>query len=154
MLTENDVVQAVADYLRVQGYRIDKQLSTTQRGIDIEATHPQTGRVMLVEAKGGTSSKKGTRRYGSVFTRNQARSHVSVALYAAARMYESVADSNIDIALAFPDDVNHRDLLKAISRSLRALGITVFLVEAGLEVNTLDPSTQKIAPPDAAPRRE
>jgi Holliday junction resolvase-like predicted endonuclease len=154
MLTEDDVVKAVADHLRVQGYRIDKQLSTTQRGIDIEATHLQTGRVMLVEAKGGTSSKKGTRRYGSVFTRNQARSHVSVALYTAARMYESGADSNIDIALAFPDDHKHRDLLKAISRALRALGIIVFLVKAGLEISTLDPSTQQVASPDAAPRRE
>ncbi len=43
MLTENDVVQAVAGHLATEGYRIDKALSTIERGVDIVAVHLATG---------------------------------------------------------------------------------------------------------------
>ena len=65
MLTENDVVQAVAGHLEDEGYRIVRALSTNQRGIDIVAEHPATKKQLLVEAKGGTSSKEGTANYGA-----------------------------------------------------------------------------------------
>ena len=87
VLTENDVVQAVAERLRAEGYRILGALSTLERGIDIVGVHDRRRRKILVEAKGGTSSKKGTRRYEKGFTPNQKQTHVSVALYCAARLY-------------------------------------------------------------------
>jgi len=74
MLTENDVIQAVSLHLKSEGYRIDKVCSTSsERGVDIVATHPKTGKRLLVEAKGATSSKDGTARFGKVFNRGQAR---------------------------------------------------------------------------------
>ena len=70
ILTENDVVNAVASFLKNNNYTIDIVRSTTQRGIDIEATKPD-GTRCFVEAKGATSSKPGSKRYGEEFNNNQ-----------------------------------------------------------------------------------
>ena len=88
MLTENESIQTLSEHLRGEGYRIDKQLTTLQQGIDLDATNLATGRRLLIEAKGGTSSKEGTARFGKPF-QNQARSHVSVAFYCAAQMLQN-----------------------------------------------------------------
>jgi len=69
VLTENEIVQTLAEHLRREGYRIDKQLTTLEQGVDIVAIHLATGRRLLVEAKGGTSSKEGTARFGKPFPR-------------------------------------------------------------------------------------
>src|SRR4051794_27602850 len=84
MLTENDVVEAVAAHLPSLGYIVEATCTTTQRGIDIVARHGRTGRRLRVEAKGGTSSKDHTDRYGKCFSPGQVVSHVSRALYKAA----------------------------------------------------------------------
>ncbi len=70
MLTENDVVRAVAHYLSQDGYEIVSQLSTLEHGIDIEAVSVKSGKRLLAEAKGGTSSKQTTRRFGKPFSKN------------------------------------------------------------------------------------
>jgi hypothetical protein len=137
-LTENDVVQAVAARLRSDGYRIDRALSTTEHGIDIVGVHERTNRKIFVEAKGGTSSKATTNRYGQGFTPNQAKSHVSVALYCAARLHETADAEDADIALAFPDDPAHRKLLKNISKALRALDVAVYFVGADYTMTSIE----------------
>lgn len=119
MLTENEIIEALAEHLRQDGYRIDKQLTTLEQGIDIDAVHLATGRRLLVEAKGGTSSKDGTARFGKPFSPNQAKSHVAVAFYCAAKMLQAYASEAVQVALAFPDDNNHRRFVGSISTSLR-----------------------------------
>jgi hypothetical protein len=133
-LTENDVVKAIAAYLRSDGYRIDQVLSTNEHGIDIVGVHERKNRKILVEAKGGTSSKPNTNRYGKRFTPSQAQSHISVALYCAARLHETAEAESADIALAFPDDTTHRKLVENIRKALRLLGITVYFVGADSKV--------------------
>jgi hypothetical protein len=128
MLTENDVVQAVAAYLSKNGYRIESALSTDERGIDIVAINLKTERRLLVEAKGGTSSKDHTARFGSPFNSGQALSHVSRAFYTVAALRQKHAASHDEVALAFPDDSNHRSLVENIGTALQVLGITVFFV--------------------------
>jgi hypothetical protein len=137
MLTENDIVHVLANYLRRHGYRIDHQRSTRERGIDIEATEKRTGRRLLVEAKGATSSKAGTHRYNRPFTRNQAGSHVAVALYCAARLRQEFAEERPKIALAFPDDEVHSQLIERISTSLRDLKIAVYFVSKDRDVRQI-----------------
>ncbi len=136
MLTENDVVRAVAAHLRSEGYHIDQELSTVEQGVDIIATK-QTPRVrLLVEAKGGTSSKESTNRYGQPSTQNQAKSHVSVAFYYAAKLRQRHADETTRVALAFPDDKNHRELVAQIRTALEKLDIVVFFVDSSRRVAT------------------
>lgn len=126
MLTENDVVEAVAKYLRGLGYHIESICTTTQKGCDLVAASPSRGRIRI-EAKGGTSSKGHTARFGKPFNSNQALSHVSRAFYKAVEMYGQYPEDQI--ALALPDDDIHRVRVDAISKAIRCLGINVFLVD-------------------------
>ena len=119
MLTENEIVQTLAEHLRREGYRIDKQLTTLEQGVDIVAIHLATGRWLLVEAKGSTSSKEGTARFGKPFSPNQAKSHVSVAFYCGAK--------------------DHQGFVDAISAALKRLAITVYFVDQNRQVRTLSP---------------
>ena len=154
MLTENDVVTAVAKHLTTRGYCIVNALTTVERGIDIVAKRQPTGETLFVEAKGGTSSKKGTARFGKPFTRNQAKSHVSVALYFAAKLYHRHSSENVKVALALPDDLVHCGLVDDISSVLSMLGVGVFFVGADHRV-TENPvlrkqlAAQPGSPPDA-----
>lgn len=152
MLTENDVVKAVATHLRKQGYHIDKALTTVERGIDIVANRQSTGETLFIEAKGGTSSKEATARFGKPFTPNQARSHVSVALYCVAKLYHRHSSENVKIALALPDDPVHRGLIGDINSALDALGVGVFFVGADNRV-TEKPVFQKQVAAKPAVRR-
>ena len=130
MLTENNVVDAVKRFLEGNGYRVDKSLTTIQRGIDIEAVHSATGQRLLVEAKGGTSSKELTARFNRPFTQNQAKSHVSVALYYVLKLQQKHKVENARIGLAFPDDRTHTLLIENISDALTALDVEVFFVNS------------------------
>ena len=130
-------LQAVADHLATEGYRIDKVLSTVERSVDIVAVHPATGRRLLVEAKGGTSSKAASARFGKPFDSKQAKSHVSVAFYYAAKLLQQHSPEGAQVALALPDDANHRALVEDISSALRVLRISVFFVDAARRVTAL-----------------
>jgi hypothetical protein len=48
---ENEVVAAICSHLSAEGFVIEQQLKTTERGIDVEAKHPQTKTRVFVEAK-------------------------------------------------------------------------------------------------------
>lgn len=125
MLTENDVIAATARFLDAQGWRIVGTASTNQRGHDIDAE--RNGLRLLVEAKGATSSKAATARYGQAFTANQVNSHVSRAVLRAMR---TVDTPNVRAALALPDNEHHRRELEAVAPALRRLDIAVLWVDA------------------------
>ena len=86
MLTENDVVEAVAGYLKDQGWQITDTSHTDQRGHDIlarrNAESPSRWRQRVEHQASG-----GTHRHGLPFNSGQKRSHVSVALYKAACVF-------------------------------------------------------------------
>ena len=132
MLTENDVVEAVAGYLKDQGWQITDRSHTDRRGHDILAR--RDGIVLAVEAKGGTSSKRGTRRHGSPFNSSQKRSHVSVALYKAACVFSA---GHLRPGIALPSDDRHRRLIEDILPALGVLEVTVFLVSENRTVHEL-----------------
>jgi hypothetical protein len=75
MLTENDVVDLVSSELQRRGFKIEQQLSTTETGIDIKATSPE-GVYYGIEAKGATSSKVESSRYGKEFDKSQVKTHI------------------------------------------------------------------------------
>jgi len=67
MLDENGVTQAVSNHLKSRGYQILQECTTNDRGVDIVAEPPAHSGRLLIEAKGGKSSKPGTRRYGQEY---------------------------------------------------------------------------------------
>lgn len=133
MLTENDIVEAVCALLESRGYRIERRLTSTQTGgVDIVASGSR-GRI-LVEAKGATSSKPGTRRYGKGFNDSQRLDHVGKALMALLPHYGS---TRTRIAMALP--TNHNDLVEERRIALDALEIGVFLVDSARGVTFRGP---------------
>ena len=82
--------------------------------------------MLYVEAKGQTSSKPHTKRYGLEFNRNQKMDHISKAIYSALKTKNRYIDSQVAIAL--PADDIHIELLEAVLPSLKQLGIEVFSV--------------------------
>lgn len=77
MLTENDVVSYMCEYLIDKGDAIQQQLNTTKHGIDIIAckNHIQ----LMIEAKVATSASCTTNRIGLIFSPQQVKNHITMA---------------------------------------------------------------------------
>lgn len=123
MLTEDDVVNKVRDYLVRHGWQIVSRASARQHGIDLVAE--RDGVTLEVEAKGAGSSKSETARYGKHFNKSQVFDHVAKAVLKALRV-TSVGTSLAAIAL--PDNQDHRNEVKRASLALHRAGIGVFWV--------------------------
>src|SRR5579864_2278568 len=85
MLTESDVIASVCRFLKRRNFQITKFCRETEHGKDILALAPDGKRQVTVEAKGETSSKRHTSRYGKPFNNGQVEDHVSRAVYCALR---------------------------------------------------------------------
>jgi hypothetical protein len=128
MLTENDVVNHVEDYLIANGYKILKKATTNQKGIDIIAV--KSNRQLYVEAKGATSSKSTSKRFGKPFSNSQVSTHIAMGvLYAMLNR-----NAEIDFAFALPNNDDHTKMIERIAPSLKILGVKVYFVSNNGEV--------------------
>lgn len=127
MLTENDVVEAVCSYLLEAGYEIVQQLTTTQTGIDIVATN-SCGVKCYVEAKGATSSKRESSKFGKEFSLSQVKVHIGVALVAAFKVKNEFPNSESLIAL--PNNSNHKSLINKMRLPITNSEVGVLLVDS------------------------
>lgn len=128
MLYESQVVRSVATWLQDHGYEIHQALGESEHGDDIIATAPGKKHRLFVEAKGESSSKPGTSRFGKPFSPNQVKVHVGVALYRAAQMLDNQCDLPVRVAIALPANDDHRRVVARVRRALGVLGVEVFWV--------------------------
>ena len=137
-ITENDVVAAVCDYLEARGFKIKQRLTTRQQGDDIIAGRGDT--TLFIEAKGATSARAGSERFGRPFDSAQVRVHVAEAVYKAIQVLSRSNDrSNTRAAIALPaNDVHDREV-RTVMRMLQELKITVFWVRALNDVQEAAP---------------
>ena len=122
MLTENDIIDRLSKHLEKEGYEIIKKSTTSQKGIDLIAE--KNGKNLLIEAKGQTSSKPTSARYGLPFSRAQVKSHVATAILSTMKNL----DTSKFVAIALPDTDIHRSFVTKVKSSLFKLGIKVFWV--------------------------
>lgn len=132
MLTENDVIDAVCSHLECEGYEIIEKRRTNERGIDVVAHHKERGR-LLIEAKGETSSRDASKRFGKCFNAAQVRVHVASAVYGALCLH----DNSNRVAIAFPDTALHRRYLQPLQSISNGLDIQVYLVKSDRGINAL-----------------
>lgn len=127
MLTENEIVEKVTEFLEMKGYRITQSLTTNQQGIDIIAeTESET---LYIEAKGETSSVETSKRFGLPFNRNQIKSHISVALLATMKVISSLPSGNkTKVGIALPDTKEQRIVINKIIPALKKLDIRIYWV--------------------------
>jgi len=140
MLFESDVVDAVCIELQSRGYHIQQKLKTNQRGDDIVAVkRTPHARELHIEAKGETSSRKASKRYGKPFDSAQIRVHVAEAFYKVAEILSrKSSDVEIRAGIALPASRKHRALVENIESALNQLNIAVFWVEedGNVQVNS------------------
>lgn len=85
--------------------------------------------MLYVEAKGETSSKLGTRRFGKVFNGAQIKSHVSRAILAAFEIISTNPSGlKTQAAIALPDNEGHRKVINKILPALNHSNIRVYFV--------------------------
>ena len=133
-LFEDEVVNAVRDYLQSEGYRIESYANATEHGDDIVAESASGEARLYIEAKGGTSSRESSKRYGEPFTRNQVKDHVAKAFYRAAKMRQKRNGSEIKVGVAFPKNEDHKEMVGEIENAMSDLGIEVFWVDGETQV--------------------
>lgn len=133
-LFEDEVVTAVRSHLQEEGYRIESYAEATERGDDIIAESPNGEVKLYIEAKGGTSSRESSKRYGEPFTRNQVKDHVAKAFYRAAKMRENRGGSETKVGVAFPKNEDHKEMVGEIESALSDLEIEVFWVDGETQV--------------------
>jgi hypothetical protein len=134
MLTENDVVSAVCNKLKEINFEIRQSLHTSEKGIDIIAF--KDNYKLFIEAKGETSATITSSRYGKTFNSNQIKNHIGKALLAVSKIISEHQDSkDIGVAIALPDNICHRKVIKEIDYVLTKLGVYVFWVK---DINTVE----------------
>jgi predicted nuclease with RNAse H fold len=129
---ENAVVFAICNELTASGFEITQQLHTTERGIDVIAQHPQTKVKLLVEAKGGTSSKQDSERYGKPYTQTQVFDRVAKGIFTCLQLRTENPDKGaVRVILAIPDEPHHfKKYISTVSPSLDSAGIEVWFAKA------------------------
>jgi hypothetical protein len=128
MLTENDVIDSVCVHLKAAGYEIIQRSYTDAKGIDVVARHPQAARRLLIEAKGETSSKPRTKRYGKPFDSDQISVHIREAFGTAAKL-KAEAHVGDTVVIALPETALHRRHINRIKSAIDSLGIVVYFVQ-------------------------
>jgi predicted nuclease with RNAse H fold len=124
---ENAVIHAICEYLSAGGYKIVQKLGTTEHGVDVIAEHPGTHVRALVEAKGGTSSRDGSERFGKPYTQTQVFDRVAKGIFTCLQMRTENPDKNaVRVILAVPEKPVY--FLKYISKVISSLE------RAGIEV--------------------
>jgi hypothetical protein len=131
MLTENDVVNAVQTALKQRGWTIRSFATTMQQGVDVVATFGK--RNLYVEAKGITSSKDGSSRFGKIQTGSQMFISVAAALLKTAEMRHG--DKDAAVAIALPKHPAMVKRISGISTVLEAANIAVLWVAEDLTVS-------------------
>jgi len=137
MLLESDVINAVCNKLKSHGYSIHQKLQTNQHGDDIIAIKPGSRpRKLFIEAKGETSSRKSSERYGKPFDSAQVRVHVAEALFKSSQVLSRETNDNFETisGIALPDSKNHRSYIEMIQPVLTQLKIVVFWVDKNNQI--------------------
>lgn len=127
MLTENDIIEILTNFLKEKKYNILQSLNTNQHGVDVIVENENE--TLYIEAKGETSSKETSNRYGKPFNANQVKSHISVALLATMKVISNMpSGSKTKVGIALPDNEDQRKVICKILPALKKLDIRIYWV--------------------------
>jgi len=127
MLTENQVIKAVCEFLESNEWQIIQKALTTEKGHDIVAS--KKGSILKIEAKGETSDHQGSARYGRPFDAAQCRDHVANAFFSAAAALQTSGLHELIAGIALPMTRRNQALIDHIKLALNKLEIAVFWVD-------------------------
>jgi hypothetical protein len=134
MLYESTVINTVCEFLKEQNFVIEQQLSETQKGDDIIAVASDNSYRLYIEAKGETSSKEKSNKFGTPFDKKQVKNHVAVAFFRAVQMMKRRETLPVYVGIALPKNINHECMISHIEHALKVLNIEVFWVNSDKEI--------------------
>jgi hypothetical protein len=134
MLDENDIIDAVVRYLEADRWTIRQRCTTKDKGIDIIAFHSTSKEELWIEAKGETSSREGSARFGKPYTANQVYDRIAKGIYEAMRLLHRIPSDLCHVGLALPDTPLFRKHLQPVAVYLAQMNIRLFLVSPDLSV--------------------
>jgi hypothetical protein len=124
LLDENAVVRHICAALTSCGWNVERFAHTSQTGVDVVAVRKD--KRIYIEAKGITSSKPDSSRFGSLQTSSQIFIQVAAALLKTAEM--RAANPKDEVAMALPDHPAMRRRIAPIESVLEAARIGVLWV--------------------------
>ena len=124
MLYESKVIDYVRKYLKQKGYSFIKNANENQTGDDLIMKDCKN-RLIIIEAKGETSSKEGTKRFGEPFTKSQCKTHISIALL---RALIKIEEKKCNFGIALPKNKINEEIINKIQNNLKKLSISIFWV--------------------------
>lgn len=125
-MNEDEIIEALCTHLERTGCRITSRCSTRERGIDI--TGHCEGRYYYIEAKGGTSSREGSNRYGKLYTQSQVFDRVAKGFYTAACLRSKYGEESV-VGLAFPETPTFRRYVRDVAFASTRLHLTFYWVQ-------------------------
>ena len=142
MLYELDIIDAVCTELENRGYVIiEKKKEIKHKGIDIIAKmiNSDTNERFYIEAVGGTSSDKNSRRYGKPFDSSQCKVHVAEQLYSCAEILSKpkIGGITYKVGMAFEDNEHYRRYIGEIRNTIQRLELEVMFINNSKEVKYL-----------------
>lgn len=139
-LTENDVVECVCRHLESSGWVVESWCTTQQTGEDIVAWDASGGIRLSIEAKGATSARVGSARYGRPFDSAQVRVHVSEAVFKAMQVLSvSPGPGSVVAGIALPANDMHYSMVRLVLPVLERLRVHLFWVHDGGRVTVGSP---------------
>lgn len=126
MLTENNIVDYLENYFQGKGGKIICKSNTKQTGIDLQVEI--NGKTCWIEAKGASSSKTYTSRFGLPFTNNQITNHITRAILKTLKIQSKTDKRKSKYIIAFPSEDNHRKQLGLLRDRLAEINIEIYLV--------------------------
>lgn len=126
-MDENAVVASVCRRLETMGCEITQRRTTKEHGVDIIAHDKSSGQQFLIEAKGGTSSREGSNRFGKPYTQSQVFDRVAKGVFTCLQLRAEHPDHQAThVILALPDARGFRSYVTPILGQLRSVGIEVW----------------------------
>lgn len=135
VLDENAIVTFVVTWLAGEGFDVKQALTTKQKGIDIVAQ--RGAETWLIEAKGATSSRTNSPRFGRSFSSQQAHNRVAKAFYTGAKLASEYKKPGVRVLLAVPDHPKFIKFLTPIQPTFETLNIGLLLVDPAGRVRAL-----------------
>ena len=89
-----------------------------------------TGARVFIEAKGATSSRVTSKRYGKMYGSAEVRINVAEAFYTASAV-AGRGEANVRAGIAFQDDDMHRRYVEPLLPACSRLGIELYWVAIG-----------------------
>ena len=126
-MDEDAVVESVCGRLVALGCHIDKRCTTKEHGIDVIAHSLTNGHKFYVEAKGGTSSRKGSARFDMPYSQSQVFNRVAKGVFTCLELRAEYPSREIEhVILAIPDTKDFHKYLDPVMRQLKDAGIEVW----------------------------